>query len=73
MNDLGDLADRLEAVLADIDDVAFDRLRTAVAEGATTRPASDKELAKVRRAVDKALHLLRRLEGDEREGLGERG
>jgi hypothetical protein len=56
-----DLADRLEAIVADLDELAFDRLREASAQGATERPASDKELTKARRAVEKAIHVLRGL------------
>ena len=61
MSELGSLADRLESIVADLDEVAFDRLREAVADGATSRPADDKELVKARRAVEKAAHILRRL------------
>lgn len=62
MSDFGGLADRLEGIVADLDELAFDRLREAVADGATARPASDKELTKARRAVEKAALLLRRLD-----------
>ena len=58
------LADRLETILSDLDDLAFDQLREAVADGATTRPQSDRELAKVRRSVEKAARLLRVLGDD---------
>jgi hypothetical protein len=58
----GGLADRLEAILADLDELAFDELREAVADGATTRPQSDKELAKARRAVEKAARVLQALD-----------
>ena len=61
MSDLGGLADRLEAIVADLDEVAFDRLREAAADGAQERPASDKELVKARRAAEKAAVILRRL------------
>ena len=61
MNDIEQLADRLEAIVADLDELAFDRLREAVAAGATERPAADKELAKARRAAEKAAHILRQM------------
>jgi hypothetical protein len=54
-----ELADRLEQIVADLDELAFDRLREAVADGATQRPAADKELAKARRAAEKAAYILR--------------
>lgn len=62
MSDLGRLADRLESIVADLDEIAFDRLREAAADGATDRPVDDKELVKARRAAEKAAHILRRLE-----------
>jgi hypothetical protein len=54
-----ELADRLDAIVADIDELAFDRLRAAAADGATERPREDKTLVQARRAVEKAAHLLR--------------
>ncbi len=65
MSDYASLADRLRSVLDDLDELAFDQLREAVADGATARPQSDKELAKVRRSVDKAVRLLDALDGRE--------
>ena len=62
MPDYGVLADRLDAVASDIDDMAFDQLREAVADGEVARPASDKQLMQARRAIEKASVLLRRLD-----------
>jgi hypothetical protein len=62
VNDFGTLADRLETLVEDLDELAFDRLREAVADGATQRPHTDKELTKARRAVEKAAHILRQLD-----------
>ena len=59
MSDVEQLAERLEAIVADLDEIAFDRLREAVADGAIERPKEDKELAKARRAAEKAAHILR--------------
>ena len=53
-----DLADRLQAVVEDLDQITFDQLREAAAERAG-RPADDKRLTQARRAVEKAVHLLR--------------
>jgi len=61
LSDYSSLADRLRSVLDDLDELAFDQLREAVADGATSRPASDKELAKARRAVEKAAAVLEAL------------
>ena len=62
MGDYGVLIDRLESVAADLDEIAFDRLREAVAEGDGGRPAGDKELMQARRAIEKAVAVLRRLD-----------
>jgi hypothetical protein len=56
-----ELADRLDAVVSDLDELAFDRLREAIADGATERPTVDRDLAKARRAAEKAAHILRAL------------
>jgi hypothetical protein len=53
-----DLVDRLQAIVEDLDQIAFDQLREASAEG-KARPADDKRLTQARRAVEKAAHLLR--------------
>lgn len=53
-----DLAERLDAVVADLDERQFDLLREAAAEK-SGRPADDKRLTQARRAVEKAAHLLR--------------
>jgi hypothetical protein len=52
------LVSRLESVVADLDDLAFDRLREASAGGATVRPAGDKQLMQARRSIDKAIAIL---------------
>ena len=62
MTRYGDLAERLEAIGAELDEVSFDLLQQAVADGATQRPASDRTLTQARRSVEKAAHLLRQLD-----------
>ena len=62
MTGFGELADRLESIVTDLDELAFDRLREAAADGMRERPQDDKELVKARRAVEKAAHVLRRLD-----------
>jgi hypothetical protein len=52
------LADRLDAVVEELDELQFEQLREAVAEK-TGRPADDKRLTQARRAIEKASHLLR--------------
>ncbi len=53
-----DLVDRLQVVVDDLDQIVFDQLREAAAEG-KPRPTDDKRLTQARRAVEKAIHLLR--------------
>jgi exonuclease VII small subunit len=65
VGDYDELVDRLESVAADLDEIAFDRLREAVAEGELARPHGDKELMQARRAIEKAAGILRRLGDDQ--------
>jgi glycolate oxidase iron-sulfur subunit len=57
-----ELAERLEAIGVELDELSFDLLQQAVADGATQRPAADRALTQARRAVEKAAGLLRRLQ-----------
>jgi hypothetical protein len=67
--DLDDVADRLDAISEELGDLAFDRLREAT--GAARRTGSpdpavvaeEKRLTRARRAVDKAVLILRRSGG----------
>ena len=52
------LAERLEAISADLDEIMFDQLREA-AERKAGRPVDDKRLTQARRAIEKAAGLLR--------------
>ncbi len=52
------LVERLEAIAADLDEIAFDELREASA-ARSGRPPDDKRLMQARRAVEKATRLLR--------------
>ena len=62
MNELEALAERLESIVADLDEFAFDRLREAAADGATTRPSWDRDVTRARRAAEKAAAILRSVE-----------
>jgi hypothetical protein len=52
------LATRLDALIEELDQLSFDRLRAASAER-TGRPAEDKRLTRARRAMEKASRLLK--------------
>ena len=62
MSDLNNLVERLQAIVEELDEIAFDRLRLAAEEGRSTRPDSDRELTKARRAVEKAVTVLRNVQ-----------
>lgn len=59
MTEYDQFAERLDQLAEELDEVAFDRLREAVADGELARPASDKILMQARRSIAKAAHLLR--------------
>ena len=58
------LADQLDSVASDLDEIMFDQLREAAAEK-SGRPVDDKRLTQARRAIEKASRLLRGREADE--------
>lgn len=58
---LNELIIDLESVRERLDSIMFESLREAAATN-SGRPATDKELMKVQRAVDKAISTLRALE-----------
>jgi hypothetical protein len=64
--DLDDVADRLEAIAEEIGDLAFDRLREATSGARCTGTpdpavvAEEKRLTRARRAVEKAVIVLRK-------------
>lgn len=62
MGDYDGLIERLESIAADLDEIAFDRLREAVADGEISRPAADNKLMQARRAIEKAAGVLRQLD-----------
>jgi hypothetical protein len=55
---VAELRATLEAVVEELDELMFDRLREAAADGSGERPASDKALTRARRSVEKAVQLL---------------
>ena len=70
MSEFDELIARIDAVAADLDDLAFTRLNEAVASRATVRPESDKRMMQARRALEKAAHALRAIDatGDDLSG-----
>jgi hypothetical protein len=62
MGDYARIAEQLEQISDELDELAFDQLREAVADGEVERPPSDKTLMQARRAIGRAAHLLRSIE-----------
>ncbi len=62
MSDVEGLVAQLENIAEQLDEMAFDQLREAVADGAVERPRTDKGLMQARRAIEKAAHLLRSMD-----------
>ena len=58
------LADRLEAIADELADVAMVELSSAIRRGEQKRPAAERALTQSRRAVEKAVHLLRHIADD---------
>ena len=58
------LADRIDAIAEELDELMFERLRAAAADKAG-RPADDKRLLQARRALDKASRVLRGTSSDD--------
>lgn len=56
------LAERLRSIAEELDEIAFDQLREAVADGEVVRPANDRRLMQARRSIEKAAHLLAELD-----------
>ena len=64
MNRYGELASRLTDIACELDDLAGEILRDAVATGARSRPAADRVLTQARRAVEKGAQLVKTLDGE---------
>lgn len=53
------IADRLDDLIEQLDEISFDLLRETAADGRSDRPAFDRTLVQARRAVARASGLLR--------------
>ncbi len=53
-----EIAERLNQIVEELTDVAYEILREAVEDGATSRPPLEKKVMIARRAVEKAAHTL---------------
>ncbi len=57
-----DIVSRLEVISEEIADKALDALKSAHREGAVKRPETERQLTSARRAVEKAIGVLSRLD-----------
>jgi hypothetical protein len=63
---VGAVVAKLETISEELTDLAMDRLREAMATGATEIPVDEKRINRARRAVERAAAILRATEaGDE--------
>jgi hypothetical protein len=54
-----DIRQRLEAIAEELADLAIERLRESIDAGGTELPVDERRLTRARRAVEKAVNLLR--------------
>ena len=59
---INDIVARLESISEEIADKALDALKSAHREGAVKRPETERQLSTARRAIEKAIGVLTRLE-----------
>jgi hypothetical protein len=55
---IGEVTGELRAIVERLDEIAFDALREAVAEGQTARPELERRVVRARNAIDRALRIL---------------
>ena len=59
-----DVRGRLELIAEELADLAIQRLRDSIDAGGTELPVDEKRLTRARRAVEKAVNLLREPDND---------
>ena len=59
---INDIVSRLESISEEIADKALDALKSAHGEGAVKRPETERQLTTARRAIEKAIGVLTRLD-----------
>ena len=59
---INDMISRLESISEQLADKALDALKSAHREGAVKRPETERQLTSARRAVEKAIGVLSRLD-----------
>ena len=59
---INDVITRLESISEELADKALDALKSAHREGAVKRPETERQLTTARRAIEKAIGVLTRLD-----------
>ena len=59
---INDMISRLESISEELADKALDALKSAHREGAVNRPETERQLTTARRAIEKAIGVLTRLD-----------
>ena len=59
---INDIVSRLESISEEIADKALDALKAAHRDGAVKRPETERQLTTARRAIEKAIGVLTRLD-----------
>jgi len=59
---INDMISRLESISEELADKALDALKSAHHEGAVKRPETERQLTTARRAIEKAIGVLTRLD-----------
>jgi uncharacterized Ntn-hydrolase superfamily protein len=59
---INDMISRLESISEELADKALDALKSAHREGAIKRPETERQLTTARRAIEKAIGVLTRLD-----------
>ena len=59
---INDMITRLESISEELADKALDALKSAHREGAVKRPETERQLTTARRAIEKAIGVLTRLD-----------
>ncbi len=55
---IAEVTGELQAIVERLDEIAYDALREAVAEGQTTRPDLERRVVRARNAIDRARRIL---------------
>jgi hypothetical protein len=63
--ELDDIRQRLESISEELADLAIERLRQSIDAGGSELPIDERRMTRARRAVEKAISVLR--EGDDRD------